>query len=102
MEATAIQIISMTEMAVLKEDLSPLSHIFKVPLGILIPRVGVRLHQAPHALLHYIRVTIFLIVFPFRIDSIGVLSRLKCIGLSMYLRAGWRGRMNCSQLDRLF
>src|SRR5262245_56920899 len=102
METAAVQIISMTEVAVLIEDLSTLTHILEVALSILIPRVGVRLHQAPHALLHNIRVAIFLIVLPFKIDAVGVLGRLKRIGLSMHLCAGRRGRVNRSQLDWLF
>src|SRR5467141_2035905 len=98
METAAVQVIAMAEVV---EDLSALTHILEVPLSILIPGIGIRLHQAAHALFHNIRVAILLIVLSFRIDTIGVLRRLKCIGLSMHLGAGWWRRMYRPQLNRL-
>src|SRR4029077_7925024 len=101
METASVQVIAMAEVAVLVEDLSPLTHILEVPLSILIPGVGIRLHQATHALFHSHRVAIILIVLSFKIDPIGVLRRLKGVGLSMHLGAGWRRGMPRPQLDWL-
>src|SRR6185295_8643000 len=88
-ETATVQVIAMTEVAVLVENLSTFTHILEVPLRILIPGIGIRLHQTAHPLFHNIRVAILLIVLSFRIDTVGILRRLKRIGLSMHLRAGW-------------
>src|ERR1051325_2853760 len=93
METAAIQIVAMTEVTVLVEDLSPFTDVLEVPLSILIPRISIWLHQTAHTLFHNVGVAILLIVLSFRIDTIGILRRLKCIGLSMHLGAGWRRRM---------
>ena len=49
----------------------------------------------------YLIILPLLIVLSFRIDTIGVLRRLKCVGLSMHLSAGWWRRMYRPQLNRL-
>src|SRR5437879_12377590 len=91
----------MAEVAVLVEDLSSLTNIFEVALSILIPGIGIRLHQAAHALFHNIRVAIVLVILSFRINTIGVLRRLKRVGFPMHLGAGWWRRMYRPQLNWL-
>src|SRR6185295_16561810 len=89
MEAPTVQVIPVTEVAVLVEDLSTFTYILEVPLSVLVPGIGIGLHQAAHPLFHNIGVAILLIVLTFRINAVGVLRRLKRIGLTVDFGAGW-------------
>ena len=95
----------MAEMAVLKEDLATFPHMFDIALGIGIPGVVFRtvniFHEPPHRLVHNMGIGISRIVFPFRINAVGLLGRLQDEGLAMYFGGGRGCRMDRPQFDRL-
>lgn len=95
-QSSAIQIISMAEVAILEKDLASLSHVLQIPCILVVPWIGVRLHQTPHTLLNNIAVREFLVVFSLGIDPVGILRGLQGIGLTVDLCARWRRRMNRS------
>ena len=74
MQTAAVQIVPMAEVTILKKNLSAFPHILQIPLSFLIPGIGIRASSSrPIALLDDQCIAIFLIVFPFRIDTIRVL-----------------------------
>ena len=94
-QSPPVQIIPMTEVAILEEDFPAFSDILEIPFCLGIPGVGVGLHQPTHALLNNLSIRVFLVIFSLRIHPIGILGSLQDEGFPMHFGARGRCRVDC-------